>query len=92
MATLIDAGVPESRLFILDRRTSKGLPAYCDTNYSDIVVTVTVFGSKEGSPYTENPGYSDILLTLTLFGHPNTVTVSGEACTRSLQEIFSKYE
>ena len=30
---------------------------------------------------TENPGYSDIPLTVTLFCRPNTVTVSGEACS-----------
>jgi len=57
-----------------------GLTAYSDTGYSDIPAIVTVFWSIKGSPYTENPGYSDILLTVTLIGHPNTVTVSGEAC------------
>ena len=45
---------------------------------------MTVFWSKKGFPYTENPGYSEILLTVTLFGRPNpAVTVSGEACTMS---------
>ena len=34
-----------------------GLPADSDTGYSDILLTVTLFGSKKGSPYTENPGY-----------------------------------
>ena len=58
-----------------------GLPAYSDIGFSDIPATVTVFWSKKGSPYTENPGYSDILLTLTVFGRPNPVTVSGEACS-----------
>ena len=46
-----------------------------------IPATVTVFWSVKGSPYNENPGYSDIPLTVTLVGRPNTVTVSGEACT-----------
>ena len=41
---------------------------------------MTVFWSKKGSPYTENPCYCDIPLTVTLFARPNTVTVSGEAC------------
>ena len=61
--------------------TITGLPAYSDTGYSDIPATVTDYWSKKGSPYSENPGYSDILLTVTLFGPPNTVTVSGEACS-----------
>ena len=61
-----------------------GLPAYSVTGYSDIPATMTVFWSKKGFPYTENPGYSEILLTVTLFGRPNpAVTVSGEACTMS---------
>ena len=51
-------------------------------------VTVTVFWSINGSPYTENPGYSDILLTVTLFCHPNTVNVSGEACNYNLGQVF----
>ena len=65
-------------LFDMSERTKviTGLPAY-----SDIPATVTVFWSIEGYPYTENPGYSDIQLTVTLFGRPNTVTVSGEACS-----------
>ena len=50
--------------------------------HSDILLTVTLFKSKKGSPCTENPGYSDIPLTVTLFGRPNNSTVSGEACTR----------
>ena len=61
-----------------------GLPDYSDTGYSDIPATVTVFWSKKGFPYTENPCYSDSLLTVTLFGRSNpAVTVSGEACTIS---------
>ena len=48
-----------------------GLPAYSDTGYSDILLSVTLSGSKKGSPYTENPGYSDIPFTVTLFGRPN---------------------
>ena len=51
------------------------------TGYSDILVRVTLFRSKKGSPYNENPGYSDIPLTVTLLSRPNTVTVSGEACS-----------
>ena len=58
-----------------------GLPAYSDTSYSDIPATVTVFWSIKGPSYTENPGYNDILITVTLFGRPNTVPVSGDACT-----------
>ena len=58
----------------------KGLPAYSDTGYSEILLTVTLFWSIKGSAYTENPGCSDILLAVTLFGRPNHVTVSGEAC------------
>ena len=68
------------------RYLNTGLPAYSDTGYSDIPATVTLFGSKKGSPYTENPGYSDIPATVTLFGRPNTVTVSGEACTESQEQ------
>ena len=71
-----------SRIQGRNRNTSTtGLPDYRETGYSDIPATVTVFGSKKGSHYTENPGYNDILLTVTFFGRPNTVTVSGEACT-----------
>ena len=63
------------------QNNSTGLPAYSDTGYSDILDIVTLFWSIKGSPCTENPSYSDILLTVTLFGRPNTVTVSGKACT-----------
>ena len=62
-------------------QSNTGLPAYSDTGYSDILASVTVFLPIKGSPYTGNPGYSDIPLTVTLFGRPNTVTVSGKACT-----------
>ena len=68
-----------------------GLPAYSDTRNSDIPATVTLFGSKKGSPFSENPGYSDILHTVTLFGRPNTVTVSGEACNVCFFKIISCY-
>ena len=61
---------------------STGLPTYSDTGYSDIPATGTVFWSIRGSPCSENPGYSDILLTVTLVGRPNTVTKSGEACSK----------
>ena len=66
-----------------------GLPAYSDTSYSDIPVTLTVFWSKKGSSYTDNPGYSDIPLTVTLFGRPITVTVSGEACNLNSHNLFA---
>ena len=62
------------------RKAKDILKGYNDTGYSNIPVTVTVFWSKRGSPYSENPGYSDIPLTGTVFGRPNIVTISGEAC------------
>ena len=34
--------------------SNTGLPAYSDTVYSGSLLTVTVFGSKFESPYTEN--------------------------------------
>ena len=58
-----------------------GLPAYSDTAYSDILLTVTVFGSKLGSPYTKICWLECHLLTVTLFRRPNGVTVSGQNCS-----------
>ena len=42
-------------------------------------------------PCTENPSYSDILLTVSLFGRQNTVTVSGEACIRIEQYLWTTF-
>ena len=64
-----------------EKCSNEPCPAYSDASYSGIPAAVTVFWSQKGSPNTENPGYSDIPLSVTLFGRPNTVTVSGQACS-----------
>ena len=68
--------------------TYTGLLAYNDTAYTDSLFTVTVFGSKIGSPYTETQRLEGHLLSVTILPFPKGVIVSKHTCMSTLKYFW----
>ena len=67
--------------FCQDFQDATDFPAYNDTVYSDIPLTVIVLTLPDRPfLYKKRCGYSDTPLTGTLFSRPEGVTVSEEVC------------